>query len=486
MNTTINHELSTDQQRAYLKYVQGANLFITGPGGTGKSKLISNLIEHSNSINQKVQVCAMTGCAAVLLNCNARTLHSWSGIKLAKGTVNDVVSSVVRNKNASKVWRKIDVLILDEVSMLSRKILEIIDTLGRIIRKSGLPFGGIQIVFTGDFYQLPPVGSNDERETQQFCFESDAWNKIFKPENHIELKTIFRQTDPIYINILQEIRNGYLSDSNQQILKTRLHRNYEDDMHLHNGCIPTKLFPLRTKTDYVNVMMFGKLKATEHTFNIIRKTDCVTNLDSNKSLSTDILYKCSALRKVDSEIELDVLSNGLQCPKILRLKIGASVMCTINLDLEHSICNGSQGTVTDLTPSGPIVKFSNGITKLITIHYWQSEEYPTIAVGQYPLCLAWALTIHKMQGATLNIAEVDIGHSIFEYGQTYVALSRVKSLEGLYLSDFNSLKICANPIVKTFYQSIAQTCTVNSTDITIESIIPATVVDKSDIKIIKF
>jgi len=486
MSSTNNHELSPDQQRAYLKYVQGENIFVTGPGGTGKSKLISNLIEHSNSINQKVQVCAMTGCAAVLLNCNARTLHSWSGIKLAKGTVNEVVSSVVRNKNASKAWRKVDVLILDEVSMLSRKILEIIDTLGRIIRKSGLPFGGIQIVFTGDFYQLPPVGSNDERETQQFCFESDVWNKVFKPENHIELKTIFRQTDPIYINILQEIRNGHLSDSNQLILKSRLHRNYEDDMHLHNGCIPTKLFPLRTKTDYVNTMMFGKLKATEHIFNIIRKTNCVTNIDSNKPLSTDIINKCSTLCKLDSEIELDILSNGLQCPKILRLKKGASVMCTINLDLENSICNGSQGIITDLTPSGPIVKFSNGITKSINIHYWQSEEYPMIAVGQYPLCLAWALTIHKMQGATLDIAEVDIGNSIFEYGQTYVALSRVKSLDGLYLSDFNSLKICANPIVTSFYNSIAQTCTINTVESIFNPIIPTTIVDKSDIKIIKF
>jgi ATP-dependent DNA helicase PIF1 len=446
-DTTL--KLSPQQQRAYLKYVQGANLFITGPGGTGKSKLITNLIEHSNSINKNVQVCAMTGCAAVLLNCNARTLHSWSGIKLAKGTVNEVVSSVVRNKNAAKSWKKINVLILDEVSMLSCKIFEIIDMIGRIIRKSDLPFGGIQVVFTGDFYQLPPVGNHGEPDTYKFCFETPIWKKVFKLENHIELTTIFRQTDPIYIDILHEIRNGELSLSNQKILQSRLSQNHSD----RSECI-TQLFPLRTKTDYINNMRFGRLTTAEFIYNNIRKDNCTTHIDTGKALSTIILNKCAYITKLETETELDILTNSIQSPRILRLKLGSIVMCTINLDIDNAICNGSQGIVIDINDNGPTVKFTNGITKFIAIHYWQSDEYPTLAVGQYPLCLAWALTIHKMQGATLDVAEVDIGQSVFEYGQTYVALSRVKSLDGLYLSAFDPMKICSNPIVTTFYNNI--------------------------------
>jgi ATP-dependent DNA helicase PIF1 len=141
------------------------------------------------------------------------------------------------------------------------------------------------------------------------------------------------------------------------------------------------------------------------------------------------------------------------------LKKGAAVMCTVNLDMENGICNGSQGIVIEIIESTPhnipVVRFSNGITKKLSIHYWQSEEFPTIAVGQIPLCLAWALTIHKIQGATLEMAEMDIGQSIFEYGQTYVALSRIKSLDGLYLSEFHPFKIKANPKVKQYYENLS-------------------------------
>ena len=135
-------------------------------------------------------------------------------------------------------------------------------------------------------------------------------------------------------------------------------------------------------------------------------------------------------------------------------------MCIVNLDIENGICNGSQGIVIDIietTPHPiPVVKFSNGLIKKMAPHYWQSEEYPTIAIGQFPLCLAWALTIHKIQGATLEMAEMDIGQSIFEYGQTYVALSRIKSLNGLYLSEFHPYKIKANPKVKEYYDQLSR------------------------------
>jgi len=466
-------ELSPEQQYAYKLFTKGENLFITGPGGTGKTRLVKHLIAYAKSINKNIPVCAMTGCAAILLECNARTLHSWSGIKLAKQSNELVVASVLKNRHALKSWKSAQGLILDEVSMLSKKIFEIIEEIARRTKHNQLPFGGMQVIFTGDFFQLPPVGTYGDPDTEKFCFESPIWNMVFKPKNHIELKTMFRQSDPLYIDILQQIRRGNLDDDKKAILKSYVKREYDEDMN--NGCIPTKLFALRSKTDYVNSMMFQKINEKEYVFNAIRKTDCTTHLDTTKPFTLEEKQKCSLLSEKEIEQELDYMLNNIQCNQVLRLKRGAAVMCTVNLDMDNSICNGSQGVVIDIidtcTPPLPVVRFSNGIIKTIQPKFWQSEEYPKIAIGQYPLSLAWALTIHKIQGATLTMAEMDIGQSIFEYGQTYVALSRIKSLDGLYLSAFYSEKIAANPKVIEFYKNIPElnpTAYVDSTTDTLE------------------
>jgi ATP-dependent DNA helicase PIF1 len=205
--------------------------------------------------------------------------------------------------------------------------------------------------------------------------------------------------------------------------------------------------------------MFSKLQEKEHLFIAIRKTDCYTQIDSGKPLSVEMRQRSSRLSTQEIEYELDQMVNNSPCVTTLRLKTGCAVMCTINLDMDNGICNGSQGVITDMVEETngnivPVVQFSNGITKNIQLHFWQSEDFPSLAIGQYPLCLAWALTIHKIQGATLDMAEIDIGQSIFEYGQTYVALSRVQSLDGLYLSDFQSHRIAANPSVHEFYNHI--------------------------------
>jgi ATP-dependent DNA helicase PIF1 len=451
------NELSTEQRIAYLRFIKGGNIFITGPGGTGKTRLIKYLVQFAKSMKKKIQVCALTGCAAILLGCNARTLHSWSGIKLAKDTKDKVVESVLLNKHQVATWKKTDCLILDEVSMLSRKIFEIIDEIARRARRSSAPFGGMQVIFTGDFYQLPPVGTHGETDSDAFCFESPIWNMVFRRENHIELKTIFRQADPTYINILKEVREGRISEAGIQTLHARAKCIYNAEDH--GECVPTKLFPLRAKTDYVNATMFARLVEEEHVFSIIRKTDCMVRMATGKELTSVEMSGCHRLTAKEREYELSMLTVNSPCVPTLRLKKGAVVMCSINLDVPNGICNGSQGIISGFVKTSqnellPMVRFSNGITKTIYLHYWQSEDYPMIAVGQFPLCLAWALTIHKIQGASLDIAEIDIGQSIFEYGQTYVALSRVRSLDGLYLSAFQPEKICANPKVSTFYQNM--------------------------------
>ena len=449
--------LSKEQLLAFDRYKKGENIFLTGPGGTGKTKLIQYFVQYSLIQGSKFQVCAMTGCAAILLNCSARTLHSWSGIKLAKGTKDEVIENVLRNKSAVKNWKKCKILILDEISMLSKKLFEIIEEIPRIIKKVDAPFGGMQIVFSGDFCQLPPIGSPGEKDTYTFCFQSPKWHVVFPMYNHILLKKIFRQDDIEYARILKNLRKGVITINDYSIIQQRISLEY--DSSKHNDCVPTKLFPLRTQADYVNNRKFAEIKENENVFTVVEKDDNET-YDNGKAIPSNIFEACRKLTNKEKEFEIKQLITNSPCVQILRLKKGAAVMCIINLDMDNDICNGSQGIVLDIIKDGEnsipyiLVKFSNGTIKKIYPHNWQSDDYPTISISQYPLCLAWALTIHKIQGATLDMAEIDVGNTVFEYGQTYVALSRVKSLNGLYLSAFNPEKVQTNPIVKEFYDNI--------------------------------
>ena len=454
-------KLSPEQTYAIQAFEEGNNLFITGPGGTGKTLLIQHLVINAEQRAKKVQVCALTGCASLLLNCNARTIHSWSGIRQGKGDEEKIITGVFYNKKALTAWRKTDILVVDEISMMSKKIFDLLDKIGR--RTRGVynkPFGGIQVVFVGDFYQLPPVGSADDPDTCAFCFESSKWKEAFLLENHVILTTMFRQLDPVYQSILLNIRKGKIDKEQIAILREYIDRPFRPEEN--NGCVLTKLFPTKARVDYYNQNMFDALEGQSYEYNCITKSNCKSYLDnSNRSaISLQELEKGVNLSKTATEKEMENLKIHTPCISLLSLKKGAAVMCTVNLDVDSGICNGSVGIVVDfvvrMNVPVPIIQFSNGIRREMPINYWHSEEYPTIAIGQYPLCLAWAMTIHKIQGATLPMAEMDIGKNIFESGQTYVALSRVKSLSGLYLSGFYPQNIRANEKVTAFYDEIPE------------------------------
>lgn len=382
---------SPEQQHAFDLFQQGKNIFITGPGGTGKSKWIREAYKSP----KKVQVCAMTGCAALLLNCNAKTVHSWAGIGLGDAT------KALQNKFVRDRWRQTDVLIIDEISMMSDTLFEMLNMIGKAIRKSPKPFGGIQLVFCGDFYQLPPVEGN-------FCFEHPEWSVAF-PEV-VQFTVLFRQPNETYQGLLKEIRSGTLSEHYHTVLKER--------MIPGNGC--TRLVPTRKKADDRNTSEYAKLSGVEYTYVM--------------KVVTTSTYDAESMKK------------NLLCSDTISLKIGTKVMCIVNTE---ELCNGSQGVVVGFEEF-PIVRFAQGDI-LMKPHAWTSES---TTIKQVPLIYAWAITIHKAQGATLQEAELDLGNDIFECGQTYVALSRVVDLSGLYLTGFNAYKIKLHPKVVEYYSKL--------------------------------
>jgi len=431
---------SSEQSTAFDLYAEGNNVFLTGPGGTGKSYLIKAMVEHSKTSGKNCHVCALTGCAAVLLDCKATTIHSWSGIGMMNSDDDVILRRISQKKELKSHWKNTDVLIVDEVSMMSKRMFELLNHIAKKIRGNNSPFGGMQVIFVGDFFQLPPI------EKDGFCFESEDWFDVFPKKQHLELKTFFRQLDPVYIDILMKVRKGNLDKESIAMLEKYVARDRDHPI--------TKVVPLRKHADFINKTMFEKLTESSHEFKADLRKDMTTYVKDGKKIESTVMTMCDALSEQDRDRELDsLIKNHHLCP-CLSLKKGAQVMCIRNVDLEHQICNGSQGIVVDIVKDRPVILFSNGYRMMMEKTWFQSDIYPSLAIGQYPLSLAWAVTIHKIQGCSLTHAQIDIGESIFEYGQTYVALSRVRTMDGLYLMNFQPKRIKSHPKVIAFYDSL--------------------------------
>jgi ATP-dependent DNA helicase PIF1 len=422
--------LTDEQRRAFDAIQEGKSIFLTGPGGTGKSyllKMIYDLIP--NKTGKHVAVTAMTGCAALLLGPHARTLHSWTGIGLGKEPSRFLAGMVRRSKKAIQRWQDTDILVIDEVSMLTPELLEKLNTIAQILRKNGKPMGGLQVVFVGDFYQLPPVFKESECA---FAFESTTWASLIK--DTIQLTKIQRQIDPVFQKILSEAREGSLSPESLSVLESRMNLKWKK-LKIR----PTLLFTRRTEVDHVNDINMKLLLADETVDREIYEA-------SPKDLSS---------LKADDRKLIEKMDKDSQYATSLTLAVGAQVMLLINKDFELGHMNGSRGVITGFTEARlPIVQFKNGEPVTIDKHSWESNEKLGLTRKQIPLRLAYAITIHKAQGATLDSALIDIGRSTFEAGQAYVALSRVKSLEGLYIWDIDPLAFRTHPKVSQFYKNL--------------------------------
>lgn len=426
-------KLSIKQQLVFDSVINGNNVFLTGPGGTGKTALIKEIYNKIHN-SKNIQLTAMTGVAAIQLHESAKTLHSWAGIGLGDQSVNKYIHKIRSSKALLDKWKKIEILVIDEVSMLSDELFNKLEEIGRLIKQNSKPFGGIQIVMSGDFYQLPPIKSNSK-----FCFESDKFDSLF--HNKIVLDSIFRQNDSVLIKILQNIRLGKITKSNIKTLQERL-INPVDDI---NAVI---LMPKKSSVEEINNTNLAKIDAEAIQFyrKIIESLD-VTKEEENylKLLSVD-----------EYSQELDFLEKSTIINEKVELKVGAQVMSIINVEQNDKllISNGTQGVVKSFVNGLPFVQFENGVSQLVNLYTWKCHSLPCCGICQIPLILSWALTIHKAQGCTLTHCRMNIGNDIFESGQTYVALSRVKSLDGVYLDSFNPYKIKVNTKVQHFYKNL--------------------------------
>lgn len=437
--------LTIEQRAVFNHLLRGKNLFLTGGGGVGKSYLLSVIYDELPKWKKQwedriitIQMCAMTGCAALLLSHHAKTLHSWSGIGLGKGTVKEIFVKIRRNAKAMRRWLSTDLLIIDEVSMMTAELLDKLNDLAKLIRKNRKPFGGIQLVLVGDFYQLPPIrkGLDSDPNAPLFAFESQSWNELV-PDAY-ELTQIMRQKDEVFQKLLKEARLGKLSKESCQILEERCGHNWRA------GKIrPTLLFPRRAEVDLINDSNFRELKG--------RREKYEARLVYNGKAPIGFDEHGEAFQRA-----LQLFDSDAPYTKELSLVEDAQVMLIANTDPTLGLVNGSRGVIIGFcqVTSFPIVEFANGVKEVIGHHAWPIEDYTFISRTQIPLRLAYALTIHKAQGASLDCGLVDIGSGNFEFGQAYVALSRLRSLDALYVYDFDPTAFKANSKVVAFYSTL--------------------------------
>jgi ATP-dependent DNA helicase PIF1 len=417
--------MDSQQQSCVDAVLRGDNVFLTGSAGTGKSFTIQHLEEIlQEHPKKKISITAMTGCAAILLSPRARTLHSWGGIGLGKESMEDLVIRVRKNKQAAERWRTTQVLVVDEVSMLGPTLFEKLEGVARKIRKCEKFFGGITLVLSGDFFQLPPV------DEPTFLFQSPVFRRGI--QRVIDLQTIYRQKDDqTWYGVLQNIRKGQLSDTDISLLQSRL---LSDPV---KNVPATVLYPVNRKVDSLNDAALQRLGKPVRELKVRVARGNLTKLS-----------------------DVEPMRQRMGVPSVLHLAEGAHVILTWNLDVEAGLVNGSQGVVTGFSARGyPIVDFRKvGEMEVETMEYaeegeWQDKDYK-IAFHQFPLKLSWALSIHKVQGHNLDAALMDLGSEIFECGQAYVALSRIKKLEGVWLSSLDPHRIRAHPEVVDYYASL--------------------------------
>lgn len=395
------------QDRALDILKTGGNVFLTGEPGAGKTYVINQYIAYLEACGVKVAVTASTGIAATHIG--GMTIHAWSGIGARDELTPYDLEAIATKEKIVRRLKKVQVLVIDEVSMLDGKIIDMVNAVCRTVRQSAEPFGGIQVVFVGDFFQLPPV--TRQGDMMRYAFESRGWEEArpmicYLTEQH-------RQEDEMLLGLLGSIRKNDTEEEHFTLLSEQTEIGYE-------GIEPTKLYTHNADVDAVNSQKLAELPGKAKTFQMVGQ--------GNKLMQQGLAKNCLS-------------------PELLELKEEAMVMCTKN-NFEAGYVNGTLARVLRFDPDDglPVIETTEGKQIKIERTSWSvAEDNKVLAeVTQLPLRLAWAITVHKSQGMSLDAAEIDLSRA-FVFGQGYVALSRVRSLTGLKMLGMSPTALRVDP-----------------------------------------
>lgn len=391
--------MNQEQALAILK--SGDNVFLTGSAGTGKTYVLNKYIQYLKARKIPVSITASTGIAATHLQ--GTTIHAWSGIGIKDSLSMRNLRDLREKKYLKKHIEKTKVLIIDEISMLHKKQFDLVNEVLQFFRENDKPFGGIQVVLCGDFFQLPPIGVSGETNRDKFCFMSQSW--LSANLSICYLTDQYRQTDSALNDILNEIRQGRVSGKSVSLLQAT-----KDLVETEE---PTRLYTHNLDVDRINTAHIAEIKGRKKIFKA----------------------------KVKGNLKLaETIKRSIMAPETLELKKDAKVMFVKN-NYEKGYLNGSLGKVIRYNDEGyPVIRLTNGYEITAEPEDWRIEDETgklLVSYVQVPLRLAWAITVHKSQGMTLDSAVMDLSKT-FEKGQGYVALSRVKGLDGLQLNGFNN------------------------------------------------
>ncbi|XP_044225291.1 ATP-dependent DNA helicase PIF1 isoform X2 [Thunnus albacares] len=409
-------KLNKEQAAVLSAVLSGKNVFFTGSAGTGKSFLLKRIM---GSLPPKSTFAtASTGVAACHIG--GTTLHNFAGIGSGSAPLEQCIE-LAQRPGVLQHWTSCRHLIIDEVSMVESQFFDKLESVARSVRRSTEPFGGIQLIVCGDFLQLPPVSKGKEKAS--FCFQARSWRKVIQV--NMELTEVRRQTDQSFISLLQAVRVGRVTEEVTAKLMGSAYHHIEKD-----GILATRLCTHKDDVELTNENKLQQLPGSVRIFEA---------LDSDPAL----------VKTIDAHSPVG---------RLLQLKVGAQVMLTKNLDVARGLVNGARGVVVAFESGKhglPHVRFLCGVTEVLKPERWVFKSGGGIHLSrqQLPLKLAWAISIHKSQGMTLDCVEISLAR-VFESGQAYVALSRARTLEGLRVMDFDPSVVRADPDVLLFYRKL--------------------------------
>lgn len=396
-----------DQQLALEIMLDGHNVLLTGPAGSGKTYVLNEFIRRAKKDGRYIAVTATTGLAATHIGGN--TIHAWSGMGISDHVGQYFEENLLKGRR--DIIEATDVLVIDEISMLHDFRLDMVDEISRRVRKDDRPFGGIQVILCGDFFQLPPVNRRDSERQGSFAVNAEVWEEFdpvvcYLTEQH-------RQDDDAFLEILNAMRAGDVRRRHAEMLLARV------DAPLEHG-EATELHTVNVDVDRINQQKLSEIEGGEEYYE---------------------------METTGREVYVETLKRSCLALQTLVLKKGALVMCIKN-NAEKRYANGTLGTVEDFEKNThyPIVKLLNGRTITMTPETWELRDgtKKRASITQIPLRLAWAITVHKSQGMTLDAARVDLRKAFVE-GMGYVALSRVRNLQNLSLVGINRMALQISP-----------------------------------------